>query len=151
MARKDALLRLHKSLMLQRESLMRKLGGDELDLADHEAGHGDLFDAAVDEIEREVNTQLASLESRELTRVQKAIEAIREGRYGQCDGCGRNIPIARLQAVPHATACVDCARTGEARSRSSSDGQNWESAWDYQERQSDRDWNLSEIVMEDHR
>ena len=148
MARRDALLRLHKQLTAQKEALLRKLAGDEFELADHASGHGDLFDAAVDEIEREVTSQLASLESRELARIQKAMEAIREGRYGICEVCNRNIPMARLQAVPHATSCVLCARNVESRGRRPGKEEDWESAWTYQERQSDHDWSMKDFVME---
>ncbi len=43
------------------------------------------------------------------TQVRKALAAIKLGRYGKCELCGRSIDIARLRAYPEATTCIDCA------------------------------------------
>lgn len=45
-----------------------------------------------------------------LKRVEAAIERVREGTYGQCTRCGKSIPWDRLQALPWAEKCVDCAQ-----------------------------------------
>ena len=89
MARKDALLRLHKRLVDQRDDLRHKLEMGAALSSDYGAGTSDPGDVASDDAEREVNTQLASLETRELMKIERAIRAIREGRYGQCDVCGK--------------------------------------------------------------
>ena len=44
-----------------------------------------------------------------LRKVGKAMESIEEGTYGICADCGKPIPVARLDALPYATRCVDCA------------------------------------------
>ncbi len=46
---------------------------------------------------------------RRLKKLYRAAEKVREGSYGICDSCGNDIPPARLQAVPEATHCRDCA------------------------------------------
>jgi len=38
-----------------------------------------------------------------------AISHIEQGNYGICSVCGGNIPESRLEALPYATKCVDCA------------------------------------------
>jgi RNA polymerase-binding transcription factor len=38
-----------------------------------------------------------------------AIERIDQGRYGTCEACGFAIERERLQVVPQATRCVECA------------------------------------------
>jgi DnaK suppressor protein len=53
------------------------------------------------------------VESRELSRIENALERIREGHYGICEGCACNIPIARLNALPYATLCIKCQRESE--------------------------------------
>ena len=55
-----------------------------------------------------------SLASREvliarLKALEQVEEKIRQGTYGVCEVCGRQIPPGRLQAVPEATRCVACA------------------------------------------
>jgi DnaK suppressor protein len=47
-----------------------------------------------------------------LSKVEWALAKIGEGTYGICDSCGKSIPLARLDALPYATLCVDCARRG---------------------------------------
>lgn len=44
-----------------------------------------------------------------LDKVNLAMETIKEGSYGTCADCDTAIPVARLDALPYATRCVDCA------------------------------------------
>ena len=45
----------------------------------------------------------------ELAEVDGARVRLTAGTYGVCEDCGRAIPVARLEARPAATRCVDCA------------------------------------------
>ena len=45
--------------------------------------------------------------------VLDALHRIDEGNYGQCQGCGKVIPKARLDAIPYASFCVACERKVE--------------------------------------
>jgi DksA/TraR C4-type zinc finger protein len=38
---------------------------------------------------------------------------MKNGTYGDCEICGAQIPIARLNALPYATTCIDCQRAAE--------------------------------------
>ncbi|MBU1227587.1 MAG: TraR/DksA family transcriptional regulator [Actinobacteria bacterium] len=44
-----------------------------------------------------------------LEKVVIAMERIEAGTYGSCADCGTVIPVARLDALPYAIRCVDCA------------------------------------------
>lgn len=44
-----------------------------------------------------------------LTDVQRAQQKVDDGTYGSCDGCGEQIAPARLEALPWAVRCVQCA------------------------------------------
>ena len=146
MARRDALLRLHRSLVVQRDELRRILG---LEVSSPDAGKGDAGDVANDDAERELNTQLVQLESRELLKIERAIEAIRTGRYGTCERCQKQIPVARLNALPYSTMCITCQRRQEERGgRTDHEEVDWEAAHEYQLRQQDRDLNLSDLDLE---
>jgi len=61
-----------------------------------------------DEIEEfEGNTAiLKELEVR-YNEVKKALEKMKDGTYGICDVCGKEIPEARLGANPAATTCLE--------------------------------------------
>jgi DnaK suppressor protein len=47
-----------------------------------------------------------ALASRTLTQVRDALKRIDDGTYGSCIVCGRQIEVARLEAVPWAAYCL---------------------------------------------
>ena len=57
---------------------------------------------------REVDTRLTALDADELARIDRALERMAEGSYGQCIECGCDIPFARLKAEPMTQHCVAC-------------------------------------------
>lgn len=114
MARKEAIVKLRKILIRRREALARALEGDLSLLRElHSATSGDVLDAACDTAQDEINSQLVDVESRELTAIDNAILRMDEGTYGDCDGCGKPIPLQRLQAVPYVNDCIICRRKAE--------------------------------------
>ena len=129
MPRQDALLRLYRQLVSQRDELQRQLAHDISNAGDDGAAMGDVADLANGDVERELSSQLASLESRELEQIETAILALKQGRYGTCEDCQKPIPIARLQAVPHSTTCIDCQRSEERGERKRGVRTNWTTAW----------------------
>jgi DnaK suppressor protein len=54
-----------------------------------------------------VEAALSSLE-RHRAAVDAALLRIAEGTYGQCVGCGKEVPEGRLEARPDAARCVSC-------------------------------------------
>lgn len=44
-----------------------------------------------------------------LRETDAALERVRMGTYGVCESCGRDIPLARLEARPATPFCVACA------------------------------------------
>ena len=149
MARKDALLRLHQRLIAKRDSL-RSTMTEEIRLSKILTGQGgDVADEAHDGAQNELHNQLAALESRELRQIEKCIDLIREGRYGDCEGCESKIPIARLQALPFATVRVECAQKVEELGLDS-DGLDvdWGSATEFEGRLNDREISLRDIDVE---
>jgi DnaK suppressor protein len=45
----------------------------------------------------------------ELQQIDHALRRIDEGRYERCETCGKPIGRERLEAVPYASTCMDCA------------------------------------------
>jgi DnaK suppressor protein len=50
-------------------------------------------------------------------KISHALARIAEGTFGICQGCGEDIPIARLKARPVTEYCLDCKTRREARER----------------------------------
>jgi len=78
----------------------------------------------LDSAQDEISSQLAEVESRELTSIETALERMRKGDYGVCESCSQAIPLARLQALPYATTCIQCQREAEKNGESVG-GANW--------------------------
>lgn len=114
MPRNESILNLREILITRREALRKALAGDLSMLQQlRDQASGDVVDAALDSVQDEINSQLAEVESRELGRIEIALERMQEGQYGICEACSTNIPMARLQALPYATLCVKCQREAE--------------------------------------
>src|SRR5262245_18474248 len=116
MARQDALLRLHKTLLARRTMLRKRLGMQLEDLAHvkHSSASGDAADAAFDSSGEEIASTLAELEAKELAQVERALRQLKVGTYGKCEACAAKIPVARLNALPYSTLCIKCQREMES-------------------------------------
>ena len=90
-----------------------------------EQSGSDVVDAALDSAQDEISSQLAEVESRELGSIEKALERIRSGQYGVCEHCGKKIPMARLNALPYATMCIECQQAAEDGTLEDRGGEDW--------------------------
>jgi DnaK suppressor protein len=59
------------------------------------------------ELEKELS--LAENAKDLLAKVEEAIDRMKQGDYGECAECGTAIPVARLEVLPYAKTCVECA------------------------------------------
>lgn len=153
MARRDALLRLHKRLVARRTALRKALAGELEDLRSNIRGDliGDAADAAFDAGSDEITSQLAELETRELRQIERALAKMKQGSYGVCEGCAKRIPVARLNALPYSIMCIECQREMELHPGWDLDhmGGNWEKVYDAQTPlEEQREVDLSDIEMD---
>lgn len=110
MARRGALLRLHKSLLIRQADIRKKLA-EELDVLCHLKGAdtiGDSADVAFELGSEEMASQLAELDAREMHQIEYALVRLKQGTYGICEGCGGKIPVGRLNALPYTSLCIAC-------------------------------------------
>jgi RNA polymerase-binding protein DksA len=61
----------------------------------------------------EVRDGLDDEASQELNQVNDALARLGAGEYGFCKSCGNEIGEMRLEALPYATLCIDCAEGAE--------------------------------------
>ena len=95
-------------------------------------------------------SQLAELESRELAQIERALAKLKQGTYGLCEGCAKKIPVARLNALPFSTTCVDCQREMELYGSWGGRGAaNWDKIGEVQTPlEEQREVDLSDIEMD---
>ena len=110
MATDAALADLRAALEEERDLLRNQL--DELGFADGEAGleyDSNFADSSQVTAERgEAEARATSLKET-LEEVEHALAKFADGSYGRCESCGNMIAEARLEAMPSARFCIDCA------------------------------------------
>lgn len=88
------------------------LGKDSVsELSSYDNHPGDL---GTELYEREKDIALNEHAEQELKNVESALKAIKEGTYGYCDECNKEIPYERLKAIPTTTKCVEHATIFDA-------------------------------------
>lgn len=60
-----------------------------------------------------VQNKLSIINLNKLRALDKAIEQIDSGEYGDCEDCGEAIGIKRLEAIPGCVLCISCAERAE--------------------------------------
>lgn len=145
-ARQQAIAKLGEVLIKRRDALRKALDGDLSALMDlREQSGGDLVDHALDAAQDEISSQLAEVESRELAQIDNALERIRQGTYGICEVTGKPIPLARLQALPYATMCIEAQREMEKNGGNARSAADWSRVLDTES--ADTEISLNDIEM----
>lgn len=110
MARKDTMKQLKEVLLKRREALIASLNREmeSLKKDGRTVMSDDISDAAIESAESEVASTLAEADSKELTLIEGALGRIKDGSFGKCKGCKKDIPLARLTALPFAERCISC-------------------------------------------
>jgi RNA polymerase-binding protein DksA len=72
-----------------------------------------LGDAATATLGREIDYSLGENSEQVLGEIDEALRRIKDGSYGTCKVCGKEIGEERLEAYPWASLCIDDARKAE--------------------------------------
>lgn len=115
---KSTLKKFHKQLEIERERLIALIAERERELEEAKATETaaernpdpDSADAASMKFEYMKEMSLERNSADLLTKVEHALVRVGTGDYGTCESCGEAIPVARLDVLPYATTCVNCAR-----------------------------------------
>ncbi len=62
-----------------------------------------------DNFEQELTLSLLGSDKDALDQIEAAIERIADGGYSRCEKYSGQIPKSRLDAIPYAAQCVQCA------------------------------------------
>lgn len=150
MARKDALIKLHSRLQRRREELYKSIADELTDLRHERGGRtgSDDGDAAAESLITEMNSRLAQMETRELKQINRALARLQQGTYGTCEACGKKIPVARLNALPYTSVCVECQRELETNPEAMDELQaGWQKVYDSEAAATEIDVNISDLEM----
>jgi len=112
---KHLLLQFKSGLREQQRELLQTIARAEKEIQDF-AGQVPLdeIDLSCFTAAKETLFSCASQDRSRLRSIQRALERITDGSFGNCADCGSPIGLRRLQAVPWASRCIHCQEQAEA-------------------------------------
>ena len=98
-----------KRLETRQQELRRTVTRNQADgrTADEDAAQ-DIADRAASSYNKEFLFSQSNNERQLLMMVDGALARIREGSFGECISCGKEINAKRLEAVPWTRHCIEC-------------------------------------------
>ncbi len=101
--------------LLQREAMLEARADKTTRDASHrdEAVSADFAEQATERENDDVLRTISAEARYEIQQIHQALQRIEDGNYGECSGCGADIGAERLQAIPYATLCIQCAAAQE--------------------------------------
>lgn len=72
-----------------------------------------MADVGTENYDQEFTLSLIENEQETLGQIYDALDRINAGTFGTCEDCGGPIAKPRLQAIPYAKFCIECARERE--------------------------------------
>lgn len=110
-----------EELLCRLSRVREQLAGDALHPTGGEAAGGlsnvplHLGDLGSQDFEEEMMLRLLENEEQLIAEVNFALDRLKQGAYGRCEGCGQEIAKERLQVLPYVRYCLTCAQKGEHR------------------------------------
>jgi DnaK suppressor protein len=103
-----------KRLETRQQELRRMVTRNQKDgrAADDEATQ-DVADRAASSYTKEFLFSQSNNDRQLLNMVEGALARIREGSFGECVSCGKEINSKRLEAVPWTRHCIECQEKAE--------------------------------------
>lgn len=116
--REQRLERIRKRLIGLREDLLAEVKSKNAEAADlRDEGVADVADQGLTDNLSELLHLLSDSKREEIMNIDEALERLRQGRYGQCLGCGEQIDFERLELRPDTRFCIDCKTRLEKEER----------------------------------
>ncbi len=109
LAKRKAMLDEMSGLNTQFDTTLKESTGDLSSHSYHMADQG------TDAMEREMAFMMSSKSGRLVYHIDEALRRIEDGTYGKCFNCEKQISKPRLEAVPHASFCIECKSAEEQK------------------------------------
>ncbi|MCR5612426.1 TraR/DksA family transcriptional regulator [Treponema sp.] len=117
--KKEFIEKMRNKLTTQRNEILASLEKKSEDFKGlvNAVESGDVCDIASDAIDRTMLDSLSQQDADRLNLINNALNRIAQGKYGICISCGKDIPMARLEALPWTGMCIDCKSKSERNGR----------------------------------
>ena len=106
-------------LLEQKKTLLDSLADQSEDMKNlvKTVESGEEADVAADVIDRQLLTSIGTQDAIRLQQIENALDRINQDKYGRCIKCGKEIPEERLEVLPYALMCIQCASAEERKNR----------------------------------
>ena len=108
---KELLNEQRKALLKEAQSTVEGMSGDEIET------FPDPTDRASAETDRNFLLRIRDRERKLITKIDEALQRIKNGEFGVCESCGGEISTKRLKARPVTTFCIDCKTEAEQKEK----------------------------------
>ncbi|MEK6201611.1 MAG: RNA polymerase-binding protein DksA [Desulfobulbaceae bacterium] len=109
--------RFRKLLKDKREEILIEAERTLTELTDQSGNIPDPNDRASAEADRSFELRIRDRERKLLPKIEAALERIQDGSFGECEGCGEEIGMKRLEARPVTSLCIDCKTLQEKKEK----------------------------------
>jgi DnaK suppressor protein len=106
--------KIQRQLMNRREQILNQRGKINDSWQQLQEQEVELEENAAKEKMAAVLAQLDDQEKHEIELIDRALAKIKASALGICESCGRQISERRLEAIPWAPLCIDCAETHQS-------------------------------------
>jgi len=104
-------------LLTWKEDILRESRETVSHLQTETENHPDIADRASSETDRSLELRTRDRQRKLISKIDEALRRIEDGVYGYCEETGEPIGLARLQARPIATLCLEAQERHERRER----------------------------------
>ncbi len=109
--------RFKKLLEDKREEILNEAERTLTEMTDQSGNIPDPNDRASAEADRSFELRIRDRERKLLPKIEAALERIKDGTFGECEGCGEEIGLKRLDARPVTSLCIDCKTLQEKKEK----------------------------------
>jgi DnaK suppressor protein len=111
-----------QKLLSWREELVEESRETISNLKDEVRDVGDEAERATRETENSLELRTRDRYRKLIKKIDQALARVDDGEYGYCEETGEEIGLARLEARPIATLCLDAQERWELRQKQMGDG-----------------------------
>lgn len=116
--RTTLLNQIRATLEAEREKILEQLDAELKGSRESPFAEGmDPYDVASEARTQALRIMLSEREQSRLRAIEDALQRIADGAYGVCEGCGEDIALERLEALPFTRLCVLCQEEREQEAK----------------------------------
>jgi RNA polymerase-binding transcription factor len=104
-------------LLALKEDILKEAKETLAHLQTENENHPDVADRASSETDRSIELRTSDRQRKLISKIEAALQRLKDGTYGYCEETGEPISLRRLEARPIATLSIEAQERHERRER----------------------------------